>query len=151
MSIYKECDIRGVYGKDLGDETAYLMGRALGTKLNGQVVVIGGDARTSTPVLSKRLIEGLVQSGADVVDIGLIPTSLIYFAKKVLKTSGAVMVTASHNPAKYNGFKIMIGDWPVKPEELKELFWRIIRNWQGKLAGIYFLKSLGLMMVCSEP
>ena len=121
MSIYKECDIRGVYGKDLGEDTAYSIGRAVGTKLTGKTIVVGGDARTSTPLLRDRLVEGLNESGADVIDVGLIPTPLIYFAKKHLKTVGAVMVTASHNPAQYNGFKITMGDWPVKPEELKEL------------------------------
>lgn len=121
MSIYKECDIRGVYGKDFDGDTAYRVGRAVGTKLTGQTVVVGGDARTSTPVLSMRLIAGLTESGADVTDIGLVPTPVVYFAKKFLSAPGCVIVTASHNPSEYNGFKIMLGDWPVTPEDLKEL------------------------------
>ena len=121
MSIYKECDIRGIYGKDLDDKTAYLIGRAVGTRLTDQLIVVGGDARTSTPALTRQLIEGLCESGAHVIDLGLIPTPLMYFAKNFLRTEGGVMVTASHNTSEYNGFKVMFGEWPVKPQELKEL------------------------------
>ena len=90
MSIYKECDIRGVYGKDLASETAYLLGRAVGTKLEGRTAVVGGDARTSTPLLSRRLIEGLTESGSDVIDIGLVPTPVVYFAKNVLSATACI-------------------------------------------------------------
>jgi len=121
MSIYKECDIRGIYGKDLDDKTAYLIGRAVGTRLTDQSIVVGGDARTSTPALTRQLIEGLCESGAHVIDLGLIPTPLMYFAKNFLKTEGGIMVTASHNPSEYNGFKVMFGEWPVQPQELKDL------------------------------
>jgi phosphomannomutase / phosphoglucomutase len=121
MSIYKECDIRGIYGKDFNDETAYLIGRAVGSRLNSKSIVVGGDVRESTPSLVKNLVEGLVQSGAQVIDLGRVPTPLMYFAKNLLKAGGGIMVTASHNPAEYNGFKLMIGDWPVRPKDIKNI------------------------------
>ncbi|RKX87757.1 MAG: phosphomannomutase/phosphoglucomutase [Spirochaetes bacterium] len=121
MSIFKECDIRGVYGENLDEENAFLIGRGIGSLLSGKSVVVGGDVRVSTPALMGRLIDGLFQSGAEVINIGTVPTPLVYFAKSILKAAGAVMVTASHNPAKYNGFKIMLGEMPVTPENLKEL------------------------------
>ncbi len=121
MSIFKECDIRGVYGENLDEENAYLIGRAVGSLLSGKSIVVGGDVRISTPALTDRLIDGLFQSGAEVINIGTVPTPLVYFGKSVLKAAGAVMVTASHNPAEYNGFKITLGEIPVSPENLKEL------------------------------
>jgi phosphomannomutase / phosphoglucomutase len=121
MSIFKECDIRGVYGEDLFDETAYLLGRAVGTKYFGQTIVLGGDVRNSTPSLTAELTKGLYQSGAHILNIGIVPTPLMYFSKKKLKATVGIMVTASHNPAKYNGFKLMFGDWPVRHEEISTL------------------------------
>ncbi len=121
MSIFKECDIRGVYRENLDEENAFLIGRAVGSLLPGKSIVVGGDVRISTPALTGRLIDGLCRSGAEVINIGTVPTPLVYFGKSVLKAAGAVMVTASHNPAEYNGFKIMLGEMPVTPENLKEL------------------------------
>ncbi len=141
MSIYKECDIRGIYGKDLNDETGYLIGRAVGTRLTGQSIVVGGDARTSTPALTQQLIEGLCQSGAHVINLGLIPTPLMYFAKKILQSAGGIMVTASHNPSEYNGFKVMFGEWPVQPQELKDLEKSVIRK--------DFIEKFGTVKTCS--
>ena len=141
MSIYKECDIRGIYGQDLNNGTAYLIGRAVGTHLSGQSIVVGGDARVSTPALTKQLIEGLRQSGAHVIDLGLIPTPLMYFAKKVLKSAGGIMVTASHNPAEYNGFKIMFGEWPIQPQDLQELKEKIVKR--------DFVEKPGTIETCS--
>ena len=128
MSIYKECDIRGIYGKDLTDEAAYLIGRAVGTRLTDHTIVVGGDVRISTPALTQHLIDGLYQSGIHVINLGLVPTPLMYFAKKFLNSTGGIMVTASHNPPEYNGFKIMFGEWPVRPEDLKELEKSIIKK-----------------------
>jgi len=121
MSIFKECDIRGVYGDKLDEEKAFLIGRAIGTLLTGKELVVGGDVRISTPVLTENLIKGLLESGAHVINIGAVPTPLMYFAKSFLKTDGGVMVTASHNPPEYNGFKIILGELPVTPEDLKAI------------------------------
>ncbi|NLG49500.1 MAG: phosphomannomutase/phosphoglucomutase [Chloroflexi bacterium] len=121
MSIFKSCDIRGVYGSELTEDTAYRLGRAVGSRMSGQHIIVGGDLRTSTPALKQALIDGLLQSGAHVVDIGIVPTPAFYYAKKAWAALGGVMVTASHNPARYNGFKLMLGDLPITPEALQAL------------------------------
>ncbi|MHB0857276.1 MAG: phosphomannomutase/phosphoglucomutase [Anaerolineae bacterium] len=121
MSIFKTCDIRGTYGKDLDEDTAYRLGRAVASRPNGEHVVVGGDLRVSTPALKTALIEGLLQSGARVVDLGLLPTPAFYYGKRSLGVPAGVMVTASHNPARYNGFKLMLGELAIAPEELQAL------------------------------
>lgn len=121
MSVFKSCDIRGLYGQELTPAFARNFGQTVGTKLEGGRVVVGGDARPSTPMLKGALIEGLLAAGCYVLDAGLVPTSALYFAQKWLKTDGMVMVTASHNPPGYNGFKLMLGDWPITEEELQSL------------------------------
>lgn len=121
MSIYKECDIRGIYGSEFDDDTAYDIGRAVGSRMHGKKLAVAGDVRLSTPALKKHLIEGLLESGADVVDIGMAPTPAFYFALHSLDVDGGVTVTASHNPAQYNGFKLMFGDMPVTPEIMADI------------------------------
>lgn len=121
MSIYKECDIRGIYGEELDNKRAGLIGKSIGTILKGAKVVVGGDARNSTKELKKRLTKGLMSCGCQVIDLGTIPTPVLYFARGFLKIDGAVMVTASHNPAEYNGFKISLGKKPVKPEDIEAI------------------------------
>ena len=134
MSIYKECDIRGIYRQELDIEKAGLIGKSVGTILKGGNVVVAGDARNSTKDLKESLIAGLISCGCQVVDLGTVPTPLLYFAKDFLKTDGAVMVTASHNPAQYNGFKISLGGLPVKPKDIKMISSlveskRFLRGW----------------------
>ncbi|MBU5483922.1 phosphomannomutase/phosphoglucomutase [Clostridium sp. MSJ-11] len=121
MGIYKECDIRGVYIEEFDGKDAYHIGRAIGTLIHGKTVVVGGDVRVSTPILKELLIQGLINSGIRVMDIGRVTTPALYFAKDYLKTYGGVMVTASHNPAKYNGFKIILGNDPITPEEINSI------------------------------
>lgn len=119
MSIYKECDIRGIYGKELNTDEAGKIGKSIATILGGADVVVGGDARNSTRELKRQLIEGLRYGGCSVIDLGTIPTPVLYFAKGFLKTTGSIMVTASHNPAEYNGFKLTLGEMPIKPEGIQ--------------------------------
>jgi phosphomannomutase/phosphoglucomutase len=121
MSIFKMCDIRGVYGSELSDETADRLGRAVALGLRGQQVVVGGDLRPSTSSLKASLIRGLETSGVHVLDVGTLPTPALYFARRMLQAEGAIMVTASHNPARYNGFKLMLRELPITPEELQTL------------------------------
>lgn len=121
MSIFKACDIRGIYGKELDELQAFEIGRAFGTFIDGKNAVVGGDARISTPLLKEKVIEGLLLSGCDVIDIGIVPTPTFYFAKTYLNIYGGVMVTASHNPSEYNGFKIAFGDLPVTEEDIKKI------------------------------
>jgi len=113
MSIYKACDIRGIFGRDLDEHTAYLIGRAVGTIMHGSKLAVGGDIRVSTPVLKSELIRGILESGTNVDDLGLIPTPALYFALHHLDVAGGITVTASHNPPQYNGFKFMFGSIPV--------------------------------------
>ncbi|MFT9494141.1 phosphomannomutase/phosphoglucomutase [Anaerosolibacter sp.] len=121
MGIYKDCDIRGVYGQDLNESTAYKIGRAVGSLMHGKRVVVGGDVRQSTPSLKENLMEGLMASGASLVDIGMVPTPVFYFARDFLKADGGIMVTASHNPAIFNGFKIALGSMPITKEDIEQI------------------------------
>jgi phosphomannomutase/phosphoglucomutase len=121
MSIYKDCDIRGIYSVEFDENDAYKIGRAVGTMMTGKTLVVGGDVRLSTPILKERLIAGLRESGANIKDIGTIPTPVFYFSLKKLDADGGVMVTASHNPAKYNGFKLMLGNTPITVEVIKSI------------------------------
>jgi phosphomannomutase / phosphoglucomutase len=121
MSIFKACDIRGVYGRELTDEMVYRIGRSVGTMLGRKSVIVGGDVRTSTPSLKSALIGGLVESGALVIDIGIVPTPAFYFAKRHLDADAGVMVTASHNPPEFNGLKLALGPLPITAEELQRI------------------------------
>jgi len=125
MSIYKECDIRGIYGEEFDETTAYAIGRAIGGMMADKTLAVGGDIRVSTPVLKASLISGLTESGANVVDICMVPTPVFYFALKEWGFDGGITVTASHNPAKYNGFKLMFGQLPVTPEIMREIQERV--------------------------
>ncbi|MBW2972295.1 phosphomannomutase/phosphoglucomutase [Candidatus Woesearchaeota archaeon] len=103
-SIFKAYDIRGVYPGELDEDTAYRIGRAFVTFLKCKEVVVGQDLRKSSPSLSKALTKGITDQGADVIDIGSSSTPFFYFG--TAKHKAGIMVTASHNPAKYNGFKM---------------------------------------------
>ncbi|MFH1125629.1 MAG: phosphomannomutase/phosphoglucomutase, partial [Candidatus Altiarchaeota archaeon] len=106
MSIFRAYDIRGIYGKDLTDDFAESLGKAFGSTFKGRVVV-GRDMRLSGKQLSDKFIEGLRSAGADVIDIGVVPTPVVYFAANHFKYGNGVAVTASHNPPEYNGFKFI--------------------------------------------
>ena len=110
--IFKAYDIRGIVGKTLTRDSVFSIGRAIGSEARERKVariVVGRDGRLSGPELSQALMEGICAAGIDVVDIGMVPTPLGYFAANHLDTGSAVMVTGSHNPPDYNGFKIMLG------------------------------------------
>jgi phosphomannomutase len=114
-SSLREYDIRGVVGDTLTEADAYAIGRTFGsivTEAGGKRVAVGRDGRLSSPTLEAKLIEGLIASGMDVISIGCGPTPMLYFAAFTENTDGAVMVTGSHNPANYNGFKMMLGKKP---------------------------------------
>ena len=104
--IFKAYDIRGIYPTDLDEDIAYAIGRAFVTFLQADQVLVGRDMRLSGPALTRSLIAGLRDQGADVVDIGMVSTDQFYFACSQLKQPG-LMVTASHNPKAYNGFKMV--------------------------------------------
>lgn len=106
MSIFKAYDIRGIVPDELGPEQAQRIGRAVARFLGGPRVVVGRDARRHSPELAQALHAGLCQGGVEVLDAGLVATPMLYFAVEHLGAAGGVMLTASHNPAEYNGFKI---------------------------------------------
>jgi phosphomannomutase len=114
-SSLREYDIRGIVGETLLEADAFAIGRTFGSIVadaGGKRVAVGRDGRLSSPALEAKLIAGLVESGMEVISIGLGPTPMLYFAAFTEDTDGAVMVTGSHNPSNYNGFKMMLGKKP---------------------------------------
>ena len=123
-TILREYDIRGVFGETLAPADAGALGRAFGSTLRrrgGRSVAVGYDGRVSSPELEAALVEGLASTGLEVKRIGLGPTPMLYFAVFHLPADGGVMVTGSHNPADYNGFKMMLGRESVHGEAIKRL------------------------------
>ncbi len=112
MSIFREYDIRGVVGEELTPALAEKIGRAYGSlavRAGARAVAVGRDGRTSAMQMREALLKGLLGCGLDVVDIGICPTPLLYYALFTLPVGGGVMITASHNPPQYNGFKLCLG------------------------------------------
>ncbi|HMP72216.1 MAG TPA: phosphomannomutase/phosphoglucomutase [Kiritimatiellia bacterium] len=105
-SIFKAYDIRGIYGEQLNEELAVLIGRAFATFLGCKKVVVGRDMRPHSEPLFKALAEGLVMQGVEVIDLGMVSTPMSYYANGKLKADAGIMITASHNPGEYNGFKL---------------------------------------------
>jgi len=105
-AIFKAYDIRGLYPEELDARGALAIGRALARKLGPGPVVVGFDMRVSADALREALVTGLTAEGADVIDIGRVSTPILYFAVTVLRAVGGAMITASHNPGGYNGFKV---------------------------------------------
>ncbi|MDR1498935.1 MAG: phosphomannomutase/phosphoglucomutase [Rickettsiales bacterium] len=124
-SILKQYDIRGVVGKNLGDEDAYYVGRSYGTLLRRKYAknscVVGYDGRHTSKKYAQEAINGLMECGIDVVNIGLVPTPMIYFAIRHLKRGAGLMITASHNPSEYNGFKMLTSEEPVFGDDIQQL------------------------------
>ena len=106
MGAFKAYDIRGIYNKDFDKKTAYKVGYFLPSLLSTDHVVVGRDVRLSSPEIHEYLLKGITDSGADVYDLGLATTPMVYFATVFLKADASVQITASHNPKEYNGLKI---------------------------------------------
>jgi phosphomannomutase/phosphoglucomutase len=130
--IFRAYDIRGVVGKDLTPELAEKIGRALGSEALDQgeaSILLARDGRLHSADLSERLIRGILSTGCHVIDIGTVPTPLLYFATFHLpETSSGVMVTASHNPAEYNGFKMVINGVTLADDAVMGIRSRILRQ-----------------------
>jgi len=130
-SIFKAYDIRGIVEKELTPEVVKLIGLAIGSESIAQGergIVVGRDGRLTGPMLSESLISGLIESGCHVVDIGMVPTPLVYFATYTKGASSGVMVTGSHNPPEYNGFKIMIAGETLAADKIQNLYSRIVNQ-----------------------
>ena len=127
-SIFRAYDIRGVVGDTLTPAIVRWIGRAIGAEAHhrgARTLVTGRDGRHSSPELHAALIEGLRESGRDVVDAGRVPTPVLYFAAEHLQTASGVMVTGSHNPAEYNGLKIVIAGETLHGDAIRDLGRRI--------------------------
>jgi len=130
MSFFKDCDIRGKTGEGpdrLNKENVFKLGRALGTIINAdsyrysKSIVVGGDIRLSTTSLKASLIDGLLRSGAEVIDIGTCSTPYFYYVVEKICCDNGIMVTASHNPKEFNGFKFVLGPLPVLKEDIERI------------------------------
>ncbi len=123
-SIFREYDIRGIAGEDLTEENVVLLGKAVGTFLIGydcRDIAVGRDCRLTSDAYSESMIKGLLSTGCNVIDIGICPTPVLYFAIHQFKTSGGVMVTASHNPPEYNGFKLCRGTDSIHGRDIQQI------------------------------
>ena len=121
-TVLREYDIRGIVGRTLHPADAFAIGRCFGSiisRAGGKTVAVGYDGRLSSPDLEPALVHGLKASGMDVIRVGRGPTPMLYFAATTVPTDGAIMVTGSHNPPDYNGFKMMIGRKPFYGEQIK--------------------------------
>ena len=124
-SIFREYDIRGIINETLFEADAYQIGKgfcSLSSNNNIKTIAVGRDGRLSSLKLSQSLINGILQSGVDVIDIGCGPTPMLYFTRPFLKVDAAIMVTGSHNPPNHNGFKIMIGDKSFFGSDIQKLY-----------------------------
>lgn len=125
MSIYREYDIRGIYEKELNEQSVVRIGYTLASKISGEYVAVGYDARSHSPILFEYLVRGLNAGGEKVLDMGLVPTPVNYFTNyqewNGITPSASVMITGSHNPSEYNGFKITVDKSPFFGEDIYAL------------------------------
>ena len=134
--MFREYDIRGIAGKDMTDDDVFLIGKGIGTFLRERGrsrLTVGRDCRLTSPRYSEKVIEGLLSTGCDVIDIGVCPTPVLYFSIQHLDQEGGVMVTASHNPMEYNGFKLCIDLDSIHGKDIQTIF--TIINEQSFRAG----------------
>ncbi len=134
-SIFKAYDIRGVVGETLDISCAYSIGRAFGSEIRargGDAVALGRDGRLSGPTLARALADGLCAAGVDVIDVGMVPTPLAYFATHIplkgRQVDSCIVVTGSHNPPDYNGFKMVLRGAAIYGEQIQALYQRIVNN-----------------------
>jgi phosphomannomutase/phosphoglucomutase len=123
-TIFREYDIRGIADTELSSEDVELLGRGLGTYLirnSGRRVNVGRDCRLSSERLRNALVRGLVRSGCDVTDLGVVPTPVLYYSQVLLKSDGAIMITGSHNPPEYNGFKTVAAGAAIFGERIQQI------------------------------
>ncbi|MGZ3184508.1 MAG: phosphomannomutase/phosphoglucomutase [Telluria sp.] len=136
-SIFKAYDIRGVIGATLDAGIAHKIGHAFGLAAlakGEQTVVIGRDGRLSGPELAAALAQGLQSAGVDVIDLGVVATPMVYYATNVLETRSGIMVTGSHNPPNYNGFKMVLAGEAIYGDAIQGLYQSIVRHKAGGAA-----------------
>ena len=137
-TIMREYDVRGIVGSTLTQADAYALGRsyaALAVSEGARRVAVGRDGRTHSPEMEAELVRGLTEGGLDVVRIGMGPSPMLYFAVATLEVQGGIQVTGSHNPADYNGFKMLLGGRSVFGAEIQDLGRRAAEGDWSKGAG----------------
>ena len=137
--IFKAYDIRGIVGKTLTPEFVEIIGRAIGSEAidrKQKDICIGFDGRLSGPELSQSLIQGILKTGINVINLGMVTTPMVYFSTFFLKTQSGVMVTGSHNPPDYNGLKMVLGGDTLSTEAIQNLYARIEKETFYKGQGI---------------
>ena len=139
--IFRAYDIRGIVGQTLTPEIVQTIGHGLGTlalEAGGKAIAIGRDGRLSGPALSQALAQGITGSGADVLDVGMVPTPVTYFASHQLQCGSAVMLTGSHNPPDYNGLKMVINGHTLSGDAIEDLRVRLdqhrVQHGVGKIS-----------------
>jgi phosphomannomutase/phosphoglucomutase len=154
--IFKAYDIRGIVGSTLSTEIAEWIGQAIGSEAldrGSQSIVVGRDGRLSGPDLVAALCRGLAKTGIDVIDIGRVPTPVIYFAAHHLQTHSCISVTGSHNPPDYNGFKIVLAGETLSGDAIKSLRQRCLQGRLRQGSGQYVQKDVRedyLQRICSD-
>ena len=136
--IFRAYDIRGIVGKTLTAEVVTKIGQAIGAEAgvrSQHTVAVGRDGRLSSPELADALIQGLRAAGSNVIDIGLVPTPVLYFATHELGVHSGVMVTGSHNGPEYNGLKIVLGDETLAEDAIQGLYQRVVKGDLGSGQG----------------
>lgn len=121
MTIFRAYDIRGIFGDDLTEGISEDIGKAFGTHISKGTIAVGMDNRLSSGKLKEALINGILSTGVNVIDIGMVPTPLLYFSIHRLELEGGIMITGSHNPPQYNGFKLCDGTDTLYGPQIKEL------------------------------
>lgn len=139
-SIFKAYDIRGIVETELTPTTVNLIGKALGTiavekKVKG--LVVGYDGRLTSPMLAQNLINGILSTGCDVYDIGMVPTPVVYFANYELNTYSGIMITGSHNPPEYNGLKMVMDGDTLASEKIQEIKEMVLKEKFAHGTGIH--------------
>lgn len=122
--IFREYDIRGAVDTDLTDDVVYDLARALGTffqRYDARRVSVGFDARESSPRFRDLMVKGLTETGCDVLDVGMVPTPVLYYTQFSEEVDAGVMITGSHNPASHNGFKICLGQTTIFGDQVQEI------------------------------
>lgn len=144
--IFKAYDIRGIVGSTLSAQHAHLIGRAIGSEAMDRgltKMAFARDGRLSGPELGGAFVKGVQQSGIDVIDIGMVPTPVLYYAATELAEGTGVMLTGSHNPSQYNGFKMMLGGETLAGEQIQQLRERIEAGNFTSGAGGYTNQGVG--------
>ena len=130
-NMFRAYDIRGIYEVDLTEDTVYQIGRAIGSELKDRglnQIVVARDGRLSGPILERALCQGLIKSGCDVYQIGMVPTPVLYYATETFGITSGVMITGSHNPKEYNGLKIVLDNHTLTEDQIQSLLQRILNE-----------------------